>query len=102
MGCKMSQKLSIDGLSGLKTHLNLIKISYKTLMKIVTKDIFLKMLFNILEYYNNLPFSLKRTKIEKDEKLVTNLCDKKKVCFTYERFQTSTKSWIIIEKMHSH
>ena len=44
----MSQKLPIDGF---KLHLNLIKISYKTTLKIVKKDIFSKFMFNILKNY---------------------------------------------------
>ena len=36
-------------LSGLKIHLNLVKISYKTTMKTAMKDVLLKFMFNILK-----------------------------------------------------
>ena len=50
-------------LSGLKIHLNLVKISQKTKMNILMKDIFLKLMFIILKNYMtftvNFPFCLK-------------------------------------------
>ena len=49
-------------------------------MKKVMKDIFQKLMFNILkklhELYNDLPFLPERMKMEKVEKLVANLHDK--------------------------
>ena len=57
-----------------------MKISYKNIMKKVMKDIFLKLTFNILEnihkLHNELPILPERIKIEKVEKLITNLNDK--------------------------
>ena len=50
-GWAMSQNLAVDGLSGLKIYLNLRKISSKAVMKKVMKDIFFKLMFNILKYY---------------------------------------------------
>ena len=48
-------------------------------MKKVKKNIFPKLIFSILKkihsLYNDLPFLLQRMKIEKIEKLVTNLHD---------------------------
>ena len=49
-------------------------------MKTVTKDIFLKLMFNIRKLYelhNNLLFMPERIKIEKVEKLDANLHDEK-------------------------
>ena len=49
-------------------------------MKTVTKDIFLKLMFNIRKLYelhNNLLFMPERMKIEKVEKLDANLHDEK-------------------------
>ena len=47
-------------------------------MRIVMKDIFLKIMFNIyMTFTNDLPFLPKRIKIEKVEKVVANLHDKK-------------------------
>ena len=47
-------------------------------MKQVIKDIFSKLMFNILknERHNDLPFLPERIKIKKAEKLVTNLPDR--------------------------
>ena len=54
-------------------------------MKIVMKDIFLKLMFNILKNsrnpHNDLQFLLERIKIEKVEKLVANLHDKKNMSY---------------------
>ena len=51
-------------------------------MKKVKKNIFSKLIFSLLKkihnLYNDLPFLLQRMKIEKIEKLVTNLHDPKK------------------------
>ena len=50
-GCTVTQNLPVNSLGGLKKHLNLRKISKKAIMKKVIKDIFLKVIFNILEKY---------------------------------------------------
>ena len=39
-----------------------------------------------------------RIKVEKVEKLVTNLDGKKRICYTHRKFKTSIESKIIIEK----
>ena len=49
------------------------------------------------ELPNDLPVLLERMKIGKVEKLIATLHDKK-VCHTLKKFETSTKSWISIEK----
>ena len=51
------------------------------------KDIFLKLMFNIVKNYNGWPFLLERIKLEK---LVANLHDKEE-CYTHERFKASIK-----------
>ena len=62
-----------------------MKISLRTITKKVIKDIFLKLVFNILnlklnwteqklnEFHNDLPFLPEKMKIEKIERLVANL-----------------------------
>ena len=50
-GRAMSQKLSVKNFSGLKIFLNLMKVLYKFIMEKVIKDIFLKLMFNILKHY---------------------------------------------------
>ena len=74
-------------------------------MKIVIKDVSLevdvqypKILHNL---HNDLPFLPERMKIEKVEKVVANLHDKKRMCYTQKEFKTSTKAWIIVlKKVH--
>ena len=67
-------------------------------MKIVMKDISLKLMFNIIKNCNDLLF-LQRIKIEQVEKLVADLHDKKRMSHTHEKFKRSIiKSWISSEK----
>ena len=80
-------------LSGMKIHLNLIKISETTTMKTVMKHIFLKLLYNILKNYLIFTviiftFLTERMKTEKVKK------------FKIRKFKTGIKSWINIEKRH--
>ena len=44
-------KVACKWLSGLKLHLNLMKILEKAIMRKVIKDIFLKLTYNILKSY---------------------------------------------------
>ena len=56
-----------------------MKISLKTRMKKVVKDIFLRLMFNILkklhDLHNDLPYLPERIIIEKVKKLAANLHD---------------------------
>ena len=47
---------------------------------------------------NNLPFLPERMKIEKIEKRVTNLHEKKRIYYPHKKIKTSVKSWISFEK----
>ena len=63
------------------------------------KGIFSQLIFNILKnYHNDLPFLPERMKIEKVEKLVTNLHDKTECVIHIKKFKASIKSWINFEK----
>ena len=81
--------------SRLKLHLNLINISQKATIKIVIKDVFLKLMFfswgsfpeKQQDLHNDLPFTSERLKIEN----LTNLHDKK-------QYVMHIKSRIAIEK----
>ena len=70
-------------LSGLKIHLNLVKILQKTSMEIVMMGIFLKLMFNILKdymvwpFHNELPFFHEIMKVEKVETFVPNFFKRK-------------------------
>ena len=50
-----------------------------------------KALFN---FHKNLLFLPERKKVEKNEKLICNLEDKEKLCYSHRSFKTSIKSWI--------
>ena len=62
------------------------------------KDIVLKLMFGFLkklhDLHSVLPFLPERIKIEKAEKLIANLHDKKRLYYTHKKFKTSIKSWI--------
>ena len=51
----------------------------------------------LYELHNDLPFLPERMKIEKVEKLVTNLHDKT-ACYSHKKFKASVKSWINFQK----
>ena len=42
----------------------------------------------------DLPFSPVKMETEKCQKLMRNLYDKEKICYTYENLELSTESWI--------
>ena len=68
-------------LIGLKKHFNVIEILWKLSMKISIKDIFVKLMFNILKYYMtftmNYHLYLKEWKFKKLEKLCPTCLIKK-------------------------
>ena len=70
-------------LSGLKKHLNSLKISYKVIMMIVTKETFLKLVFNILKIYIAFTmiysFCLKEGKLDDKKKYVIHVRNLKQV-----------------------
>ena len=49
---------------------------------------------------SDLPFLPERMKIDKSNKIVYNLYDKKKLCCSYKFIKTSIKSWLILKKVH--
>ena len=75
-------------------------------MKIVMKDSFLKLMFNIqrklYQLHNYLPFLHERMKIEKVEKLVADLHDKKKyiINITMLTTQALNHGLVLEKKMH--
>ena len=67
------------------------------------KDILLTLMFNILklyELYNDLPFLPERIKIEKVEKLVTNLHDKTKYVIHMRKLKQGLNHEIILKNVH--
>ena len=74
------------------------------IMKKVMKDIFLKLMFNILkklhELHNDLPFLPERMKIEKVEKLVTNLHDKAEYVIHIRNLKQALSHGLILKKVN--
>ena len=54
-----------------------------------------KTLFNS---HKHLPFLPERKKVEKVEKLICSIEDKRKICYLHESFETSTKSRLKTKK----
>ena len=50
--------------------------------------------------HSDLPFLSERMKIDKCNKLVCNLFNKKKIHHTHKFIKTSVKSWIKVKKIH--
>ena len=74
-----------------------MKISEKTIMKKVMKDILevdVQYLEKVHELHNDLPFLPERMKIEKAEKLIANLHDKSEYAIHIKPPQKSIKYWI--------
>ena len=80
-----------------------MKISCKTIMKKVMKDIFLKLMFSILKNYMNfimIYHLCQRMKIEKVEKLVTNLHDKTEYVIHIRNLKRTLNHGLVLKKVH--
>ena len=65
------------------------------------KGIFSQLIFNILKnYHNDLPFLPERMKIEKVEKLVTNLHDKTDCVIHIKNLKQALNHGLILKKVH--
>ena len=88
----------------LKKHLNLIKISYKGIMKKVIKGHFLEVYIQypeeLLELLNYLSFLSERIKIEKVEKLVTDLHDKNEYVIHIRSLKQTLNHGLVLKKVH--
>ena len=67
-------------------------------MKKVINDTFLKLMFNILK--NDLPFLPERMKIEKVEKLVTNLHDKTEYVIHIRNLKQALNHGLVLRKLY--
>ena len=69
------------------------------------KDILSKLMFDILEkihdLHNDLPLLPKRMKIEKVEKLVTNLHDKTEYVIHVRNLKQALNHGLVLKKVHS-
>ena len=89
-------------LGGLKIYLSLMKISQKSNMKKVMKDIFWSwcLLQKVTWSSQWLTlFSWKNEHNEEVEKLVANFYDKR-LFYSHEKFKASIKSWSVLKKVY--
>ena len=96
----MSQNLPLYGFNWVEIIPNLKKISWKRTMEIVIKDIFLKLMFNILknDLLNDLPFSPEGKKILKIEKLLANLHNKKEYFIHMGNLKQALNHGLVLKK----
>ena len=82
-----------------------MKISQKTIMGKVTKDIFLEVdmqyLEKLLELHNYLTFLPERIKIENVEKLVANLHDKTEDVTHIRNLKQALNHRLVLKKVHN-
>ena len=88
----MSQKLPVERFKWVQNTSPFSKYFIETIMKIVMKDIFLKLMFNILK--NDMTFTIfsERMNLEKVEKLVALFAWQTTMCYTHKKFKTSIRS----------
>ena len=82
-----------------------MNISKKTTIKTAIKDIFLKLMFNILNkkingLHNDLPLLPEILKIEKGEKLLANLHDKKEYVIHIRNLKQALNPKLVLKKVH--
>ena len=99
-GWAVSQNLPLYGFNWVEIILNLKKISWKRTMEIVIKDIFLRLMFNILknDLLNDLPFLPEGKKILKIEKLLANLHDKKEYFIHMGNLKQALNHGLVLKK----
>ena len=62
------------------------------------KDILSKLMFNMHDFHNNLPFTTERMKIRKVDKLVTNLHDKTEYIIHIKNLKQVLNHGLILKK----
>ena len=101
-GWAMSQKLPLNGFKWLKDTSGINEEFIKNYNGNNDKGYILEVDFKypkkLHDLHSDLPFLSKRMKIDKCEKLVCNLRNKKKIRRSYKVIKTSIKSWIKIKK----
>ena len=101
-GRAMSQKLPVSGFKWKKDKLKFNEEFIKNYDEDSDKgyilEVDVKYSENVHGLHEDLPFLTERMKIGKCNKLVCNLCDKKKICCSYKIIKTSIKSWANIKE----
>ena len=78
-----------------------MRVSKKTTMKVVMKNIFLKLLFNILKIYKTFfTWKSKNWKKKNKKKLVVNLHDKKEYIIHTRNLKESLTNGLVFKKIH--
>ena len=98
-GWAISQKLPVNGFKWVENNVineEFIKNYNENNNKGYILEVDVKYPKKLHDLHSDLPFLPKRMKIDKCEKLVCNLQNKKKICHTYKVIKTSIKSWIKI------
>ena len=100
----MPQKLPVNKFEWIKDASQFNEDFIKTVMKKVMKDIFSKLMFNFQKKYKNFimiyQFYLKKMKIEKVEKLVTNLNDKTECVIHITNLKLVLNYGFILKRVH--
>ena len=102
-GYTMPQKLPVNGFKWVKqTKLSKFNKDFmKNYEENSNKGYFLELHFDypkeLFNLHKDLPFLPESKKVNKVEKLICDIEDKKK-CYSYKSFKTSTKSWIKVKK----
>ena len=98
----MSQKLPVNNFTWiediLKINEEFIKNYNENSNKEYILEVDVKYPKKLHDSHSDLPFLLRRMKIDKFKKLACNLQKKKKKCCTHKIIKTSIKSWIKILK----
>ena len=100
----MPQKLPVNKFEWVEDASQFNEDFIKTVMKKVIKDIFSKLMFNFLKNYINFimicQFYLKKMKIEKVEKLVTNLNDTTECVIHIRNLKLVLNHGFFLKKVH--
>ena len=99
----MLQKLPVNNFEWIEDTSQFNEDFIKIIMKKVMKEqyfleVYVQYPEKLHELHNDLPFLPGKIKIEKVEKLVTNLHDKIEYVIHIKKFITNIKSWISFEK----
>ena len=99
----MSQKLPVNGFKWVKNVPKIDEDFIKNYDEDSDKGYILEVDVeypeNLRDLHSGLPFLPERIKINKCNKLVCNLYDKKKLCCSYKINKTSIKSWANIKEI---
>ena len=105
-GCAMSNKLPVNGFKWIDNNETAEHVINEEFIKNYNEndnkgyilEVDVKYPKRLHELHSDLPFLSERMKIDKCDKLISNLFNKKKIRHTLKFFETSIKSWIKVKK----